>query len=115
MPGGPDALAEVDLEVEPGEVVVLLGPNGSGKSTLLHLLAGLLEPTSGDVRVLGQAPSRAGAAHRRRVGVAADAPAHFDALDGMANAVAMGRAAGVPASAARARARELLDRFALSG
>lgn len=110
---GPEAVAGIDLEVVPGEVVVLLGPNGSGKSTLLHLLSGLLEPTSGHVDVLGEAPSRAGAGHRRRVGVAADAPAHFDALDGPANAVAMGRAAGLPGGDARARARNLLERFGL--
>lgn len=43
--------AEVDLEIEPGKVVVLLGPSGCGKSTVLRALAGLLEPMSGTIEV----------------------------------------------------------------
>lgn len=46
-------LEGVDLAVSPGEVLGLVGPNGGGKSTLLLLMAGLLQPTSGEVRVLG--------------------------------------------------------------
>ena len=46
-----DVLTDLDLVVQPGEVVGILGPNGAGKSTLLHALAGLLEPTSGGVRL----------------------------------------------------------------
>ena len=56
--GSHDALCELSLEVPPGRVVALLGPNGAGKTTLLKLLLGLLEPTSGSSRVLGE-PSRA--------------------------------------------------------
>ncbi|MFT4709328.1 MAG: putative ABC transport system ATP-binding protein [Planctomycetota bacterium] len=47
-------LADVDLEVAPGESVAILGASGSGKSTLLGLLAGLDRPTSGEVFVEGQ-------------------------------------------------------------
>ena len=54
-----EAVRAVDLALYPGEVVGLLGPNGAGKSTMLGLLAGLIVPTSGMVRVLGRAPRQA--------------------------------------------------------
>ena len=49
-----DAVAPCDLEIRPGEVVLLMGRSGSGKSTLLNMLAGLLEPTEGTVELDGQ-------------------------------------------------------------
>ena len=48
------ALRTVDLEVRPGELMVLVGPSGCGKSTLLRLIAGLDEPTSGEVWIGGR-------------------------------------------------------------
>ena len=49
------ALAEVDLEIAPGQVVAVVGPSGCGKSTLLELVAGLQEPDEGRVAVAGTA------------------------------------------------------------
>lgn len=52
--GGPAVFAGVDLSIAPREIVCLIGASGCGKSTLLRLLAGLAEPTAGDVAVDGQ-------------------------------------------------------------
>ena len=54
--GRRQALTDCTLNIPPGHVVGLVGPNGAGKSTLLKLACGLLRPTSGSIRVLGNAP-----------------------------------------------------------
>ncbi|GAA2433411.1 ABC transporter ATP-binding protein [Actinomadura vinacea] len=70
------ALNQVDLTIPAGRVVGLVGPNGAGKSTLLNMACGLLEPTSGTLRVLGSRPAES-AAHLARVGfVAQDTPVY---------------------------------------
>lgn len=50
------ALADVSLDVRPGSLLAVIGPNGAGKSTLLKLIAGLIEPESGTIEVLGAPP-----------------------------------------------------------
>ncbi len=65
------ALAPVDLAVGAGENLAIVGPSGCGKTTLLELLAGLLDPSAGEVRECGRVVSRAGwqlEPHRRSLG-----------------------------------------------
>ncbi len=52
--GNVGAVNNVDLESREGEFLVLLGPSGSGKTTLLRMIAGLEEPTSGDILIGGR-------------------------------------------------------------
>lgn len=61
------ALQDVSLEVRRGEFLAIFGPNGSGKTTLLRTVLGLVQPTSGTVRVFGRPPAELGA-DRRRLG-----------------------------------------------
>jgi len=61
------AVNDVHFQIEPGELVGFLGPNGAGKTTTLKMLAGLLYPTSGQVRVAGFEPWSGGAAFKRRI------------------------------------------------
>src|SRR5450631_3903598 len=52
--GGAPALDAVDLQIEAGHMTGLVGPDGAGKTTLIRILAGLIQPESGEVTVLGQ-------------------------------------------------------------
>ena len=112
-------LRGVNLDVRPGEIVGLIGPSGSGKSSLLHA-AGLLEhPTSGEVRIDGEAvgglPERA-RTHIRLARIGFVYQFHhllpeFDARDNVALPL---RIAGHGLSAARERAEELLVALGLA-
>ena len=61
------ALDDVDLSLQPGQVLALLGANGAGKTTAIALLLGLLQPDAGEAMLFGQSPQRLAA--RRRVGL----------------------------------------------
>jgi ABC-2 type transport system ATP-binding protein len=71
------ALQDCTLEVPEGSVTALVGPNGAGKTTLLQLAVGLLEPSSGSVRVLGRSPRDQATELLSRIGfVAQEHPLH---------------------------------------
>ncbi|TNM38352.1 ABC transporter ATP-binding protein [Nocardioides albidus] len=67
--GGVTALAEVDLEVNEGEIVGLVGPNGSGKTTLLSTIAGSLPVSAGTIEFAGRDITRSTPHHRAHAGI----------------------------------------------
>lgn len=64
--GRRDAVRDVDLTLRAGECVGLVGHNGAGKSTLIKIMLGLVRPSAGSVRVLGEDPAAGAAARARR-------------------------------------------------
>jgi oleandomycin transport system ATP-binding protein len=112
--GATRALHRVDLTVRHGAVLGLLGPNGSGKTTTVRVLATLLRPDTGRVRVLGHDVVAEPAAVRARIGLTGQFAAVDDALSGTDNLVLVARLLDLPRRAARARAAELVERFGLA-
>jgi ABC-2 type transport system ATP-binding protein len=75
------AVEDATFEITRGEIFALLGPNGAGKTTTLRMLAGLIEPTAGEVHLDGQRVQHGSAAKlRARVGFLTEAPGLWDRL-----------------------------------
>lgn len=113
-------LHELSLDVEPGELTVLMGPSGSGKTTLISILAGLLRPTTGTVTLAGEEITRMDdaevtAARRRSLGFVFQAFHLFPALSATDNVAEILALSGLSIRRARERARALLTRFGLEG
>ena len=75
------AVEDVSFTLERGEILALLGLNGAGKTTTLRMLAGLIGPSSGDVRIDGETLTRRNAPRlRQRIGLLTEAPGLWDRL-----------------------------------
>jgi ABC-type nitrate/sulfonate/bicarbonate transport system ATPase subunit len=110
--GGPvKALERVSLAAEPGQFVTLIGPSGCGKSTLFNIIAGLEEPSEGEIRLGGELL-------RRRVGRVAYMPQKDLLLPWrrvIDNTIIGLQLGGMSRADARRRAEPLLGRFGLEG
>src|SRR5688572_15825225 len=75
------AVDDVSFELAPAEIFALLGPNGAGKTTTLRMIAGLIAPTSGTVRVDGEEMTRQSSPRLRgTIGFLTEAPGLWDRL-----------------------------------
>jgi ABC-2 type transport system ATP-binding protein len=110
-----EALRGVDLDIASGEVHGLLGPNGAGKTTLCRILATVLLPSSGSVRVLGFDVIRQAAAVRRRIGVVFGGDKGlYPRLTARQNLRFWAALHGLPSEEGRAVSDRLLNRVGLS-
>ncbi len=107
------AVEALDLRVEAGAAVALFGPNGAGKTTLLRMLATLLRPTRGDLRLFGRSVSDGGPYARRRIGFLSHHSFLYPDLTPTENLEFYARMFRVAAPAERAH--HLLDRVGLLG
>ena len=103
------ALADLDLEVRPGEVLGYLGPNGTGKTTTIRLLLGMLRPTSGRAEIFGLDVQRDTVAAHRRLAYVGGETSLWPSLTGAETLHLLSRVQG---RTDRAYVDELTERFA---
>ncbi len=107
------AVAALDLDIAPGEIVGVLGPNGAGKTSLLRLLATSRPPSTGSLTLLGHDAARPTPALRRAIGWAGDTSIHAETLTGRENAQLLAMLAGLAPDAAASAVATLLPRWLL--
>jgi ABC-2 type transport system ATP-binding protein len=114
--GGVPAVRDLDLRVAMGSFYGFLGPNGAGKSTTIKMLTGLLAPSRGSIRILGEdlADSQRAVAVKRRVGVVAENLSLFDNLTAWEYLTFVGRMYGLSKETLDGRRNELLEMMDLA-
>jgi ABC-2 type transport system ATP-binding protein len=105
------AVDGIDLTVRRREVYGFLGPNGSGKSTTIRMLCGLLNPTSGEIDVLGHSIPRDAEALKRRIGYMTQRFSLYEDLTVDENLAFLAAIHDMPRAKARARIDELVEKF----
>jgi len=112
--GKTQALAGLDIVVNPGRVVALLGPNGAGKTTFVRSVATLLRPDAGTLHVDGIDALRKPAKVRQVIGLAGQFAAVEEAMTGRENLEMVGRLFGLSSKEARTAAVRVLDQMQLT-
>jgi ABC-2 type transport system ATP-binding protein len=108
------AVEDVNLSVAAGQFFGFLGPNGAGKSTTIKMLTGLLAPTSGSIRILGEDLTANSAEIKRHVGVVPEGMALFGRLTANEYLRFVGRMYGLDRATTIQRTQELLEFMSLA-
>ena len=103
------AVHDLNLRVEPGKFFGFLGPNGAGKTTSIRMLTGMLEPTSGRIRILDLDLTERPVEVKRQIGVVPEGLALFERLTGAEYLNFVGRMYGLDRKAAAERTAEALE------
>ncbi len=111
--GDVHAVAGIDLAVPRGSFYGFLGPNGAGKSTTIKCLTGLLEPSGGEIRLLGLDPRTDPLAVKRQVGVVPEDLGLFEQITGAETLRFVGEVHGIERSVLEERTAELLKLMSL--
>ena len=112
--GEKNAVDNLTLDVQAGEIFGFLGHNGAGKTTTVRLLNGVLEPTSGNAKVLGLDPQIEGPALRARTGVLTETPSLDERLTARENLSIYADLYNVPRADVAGRVNFLLSEFELA-
>ena len=113
--GKVQALSELSLTLPPGEPVAILGPNGAGKTTFIRMVATLLVPDRGTLRVGGHDVVEDPMAVRRMIGLAGQSAAVEEMMTGRENLVMVARLYGQGRKQAVANTERILERMELTG
>lgn len=112
--GDVEAVRGISLKIEEGIVLGFLGPNGAGKTTTIKMIAGLVRPDSGSIRVAGLNPHD-GPEALRHIGAVLEGNRNiYWRLTPLENLEYFGVLKGMAAKVARAKGREILERFGLA-
>ncbi len=103
--GGKTAVDHFDMHVNQGDIYGFVGRNGAGKTTVMRMLAGLAEPSGGEVRVFGTSPREAGTS--RRISVLIEAPGLYGTMSAYDNMMLKALALGLVDP--KAKVRDLLE------
>src|ERR1700752_2766128 len=88
--GGFQALKDINLEIEKGEIFALLGPNGAGKTTLINIICGIVNKSAGSITIAGEEKIKAYKSVPRKVGLVPQ-ELHTDAFERVIDTVSFSR------------------------
>ena len=108
-------VTDVSFHAERGEIRGCLGPNGSGKSTTLKMVAGLLDPTRGEILLDGQRISKDLIGYKQRLGYVPEEPHLYPYLSGIEYLLLVGSLRQLPEPALRRKIGRILELFGLHG